>query len=418
MTGDAVFLKESFLTAPPVVRQEFVNEMTDWPFAPSEVEGAFIGCVVEKEVLMKVFVTGGTGFIGSSLIERMARTEHEVTCLIRKTSNVRRLEKAGVRMVYGDVTDKGSVLEGMRGCDWVANLANIFTYWEPDKSLYEKVNVEGTRNVMESALLAGASKIVHVSTILVYHGPHEGFPEGYPAERTEYYRTRESFYARTKYLADSVCWDLYREEALPLVMVYPGAVLGAGDPKAQGDFIHNLVRRYIFYYLFPDTQFTWVDVKDVAEVIVRALEKPGNIGERYPAGNETMSVREFMDMVCDAAGIHAPWFSLPNTLSYATARSLTLLADTVKKPPLLGFSSDAASVFEYDVCFDGSRTERELGMEFTPVRDAIREEVEWIRAQAKHEIVKEMLHPFKHHAPEAYVPSSEKKYFAGLGINR
>ena len=99
---------------------------------------------------MRVFVTGGTGFVGKPTIRRLVEGGHEVRCLVRRTSRTCELEELGCELAYGDVTDKASVLEGMRGCEWVVNLANVYSFWEPDKGTYRRVNVEGTRNVMEA----------------------------------------------------------------------------------------------------------------------------------------------------------------------------------------------------------------------------------------------------------------------------
>ena len=115
---------------------------------------------------MKTFITGATGCIGSHMVKRLAQSEHELYCLVRKTSHVGELE-LGATLITGDVTDKDSLLEGMRGCDGVINLAAIYSFWEPNKRIYTDVNVEGTRNVMECALETDVSKLVHVSTALV-----------------------------------------------------------------------------------------------------------------------------------------------------------------------------------------------------------------------------------------------------------
>ena len=116
---------------------------------------------------MRVFVTGGTGFVGKSTVRRLVEDGHEVHCLVRRSSHTRELEELGCQLAYGDVTDEASVLDGMRGCDWLVHLANIYSFWEPDKSVYRRVNVDGTRNVMEAALEEGVSKVVHVSTLVV-----------------------------------------------------------------------------------------------------------------------------------------------------------------------------------------------------------------------------------------------------------
>lgn len=149
---------------------------------------------------MKTFVTGGTGFIGTHLVRRLAQNEHELVCLVRETSDVLTLEELGATLVRGDVTDRDSVLAGMRGCDWVANLANIYSFWEPDKRVYTEVNVEGTRNVMECALETEVSKVVHVSTSATY-----GKPADVPfTEESAVGPVRFSEYAETKYQGDLV----------------------------------------------------------------------------------------------------------------------------------------------------------------------------------------------------------------------
>ncbi|MCK4813817.1 MAG: NAD-dependent epimerase/dehydratase family protein, partial [Candidatus Marinimicrobia bacterium] len=117
---------------------------------------------------MKIFVTGGTGFIGTHLIRRLKETQYELYCLARVTSQVEKLEEAGAIVIRGDVTDKQSLLSRMRGCEWVVNLANFYEFWTPKRRIYHDVNINGTRNVMEAAIETGISKIVHVSTTAVY----------------------------------------------------------------------------------------------------------------------------------------------------------------------------------------------------------------------------------------------------------
>ena len=117
---------------------------------------------------MRVFVTGGTGFVGKPTVGRLIEDGHQVRCLARRASSTGELQRLGCETAYGDVTDKASVLEGMRGCEWVVNLANLYSFWEPDKDLYRRVNVEGTRNVMEAALEASVAKVVHVSSFVVW----------------------------------------------------------------------------------------------------------------------------------------------------------------------------------------------------------------------------------------------------------
>ena len=218
---------------------------------------------------MRFFVTGGTGFVGKPTVGRLIEGGHEVRCLLRGTSRAGELERLGCETVYGDVTDKASVLEGMAGCEWVVNLANLYSFWEPDKGLYRRVNVEGTRNAIEAVLESSVSKVVHVSSFVVWGKPsrspfHEETPFG-PERFTEY--------ARSKYEGDEAVWELHRQRGLPVVFLYPGIVLGAGDPKASGRYIRDLIEGRIPGMVFEDSAFTYVHVNDVAEAIRRVLQK-------------------------------------------------------------------------------------------------------------------------------------------------
>jgi dihydroflavonol-4-reductase len=320
---------------------------------------------------MKTFITGSTGFIGTHLVERLSQTEHELCCLVRKSSQVGDIEKMGATPLRGDVTDKDSLLEAMRGREWVINLANIYSFWEPNRRVFKDVNVEGTRNVMECALETGVSKVVHVSTTVVY-----GRPEDSPFnEESPVGLVRFSEYARTKYAGDLIAWELYEKKGLPLVMVYPGAVLGPGDPKATGQFIRDLMNRRLPAKVFQDSILTFVHVGDVAEAIARAAERENNVGEKYFVGKHQLSIGEVGEMVGQISGVPLPKISLPDSLVMVNATLLTWLANWTKKPPMWGMSVDQMRTMKQGLRFDGSKAERELGITYTPIRVALEEAI-------------------------------------------
>jgi dihydroflavonol-4-reductase len=320
---------------------------------------------------MRVFVTGATGFIGRQLIARLTQTQHEVCCLVRPTSNVSILAQHGVELIQGDVTDTSSVLAGMRGCDWVFNLANVYSFWEPHKRVYREVNVEGTRIVLESALETGVSKVVHVSSVVCY-----GRPTDCPfTEESTPGPVRFSEYARTKYEGDLIAWELHETKGLPLVTVYPGAVLGPGDPKATGQYIRNLMMRRMPATVHPDSVMTLVHVRDAAQTILAAAEKEGNIGQRYLVGSSRMSFRELNRMIRGIAGTGLPKLTLPGPVAGLTAALLTGLANLTKRPPAWGMSTDMVRTMKEGFQFDGSKAERELGITYTPIRVAVEEAI-------------------------------------------
>ena len=320
---------------------------------------------------MKSFITGATGFIGTHFATRFAETGHELRCLVRKTSSVQHLEDLGATLITGDVTDKASMLAGMEGCDWVINLANVYSFWEPNKHIYTEINVKGTQNVMECALETGVSKVVHVSTAVVYGKPAQcPFNEKSPVGPVRF-----SEYARTKYEGDLICWDLYETRGLPLVMIYPGRVMGPGDPKPTGQYIKDLIYRRFPATVFDDSIMTSVHVRDVAEVIVRALEKENNIGEKYLVGKHQLSMRQWNQMVSEISGVPLPKMRFPDSLVMVSAALLTWLAALTKQPPMWQMSTDLVWTVREGAIFDGSKVERELGITYTPIRAAVEREV-------------------------------------------
>jgi dihydroflavonol-4-reductase len=321
---------------------------------------------------MKVFITGGTGFIGTHTVKRLAQTEHELHCLVRKTSDTQLLRELGATLVTGDVTDRDSLLKGMKGCDWVVNMAALYSFWEPDRGLYRAVNVEGTQNVMECALDTHVSKVVHVSTVVTYGKPADRpFTEDCCAGSDRF-----SHYAQTKYEGDLVAWELYEKRGLPLVMVYPSGVVGPGDPKATGQYVQNLVHGRMPGRVLQDSIITFVHVRDVAEAIVRALEKEGNIGEKYFVCAEGISMRECDEMISEISGVPLPKLTMPDWMVVANAKLLTGLANLVKKPPMLGMSTDQIRTMKEGFQADGSKATSELGITYTPVRVAFEEAIE------------------------------------------
>lgn len=320
---------------------------------------------------MKIFITGGTGFIGRYTTELLSKKNHRLKLLIRKTSNSSFLNKLNVTTVEGDLTYRQSLLAGIEGCDSVINIAGHYTFWEPDKKIYSEVNIKGTRNIMECALESGIKKVVHVSTAGIYGKPIQNpFTEESPIGPVQF-----SEYFRTKYEGDRIAWDLYDKKGLPLVVIYPVCVLGAGDTKASGRYIQNIINRRLPATVFKDEVFSFVYVKDVAQAIVNALEKENNIGEKYLIGNCRYTWKEINKLISEISGIPLPMIELPESVTMMNAYLLTGLANLIKKPPLWGMAVDQMKTMKAGFSVDGSKAERELGIQYTPIRVALEEAI-------------------------------------------
>jgi dihydroflavonol-4-reductase len=325
---------------------------------------------------MRVVVTGPTGFIGPYVIRSLVAAGHEAVALVRPSSDTTELAQLGVELAYGDITEKETVAAALHGADWLVHLANIYSFWERDKGLYTRVNVDGTRNVMEAALAAGVAKVIHVSTVLVFGKPadspfHEGSAPG---------PQRFSEYAQTKYLGDQIVWELYQNEGLPVVVIYPAAVIGPGDRKSTGAYARDVVAGHLPGIPFAGVRLSLVDVRDVAEGILRALEQPENIGERYLLSAEVMTRGEWTRRIAAAAGVPAPARALPGWILILLARVATLLAPLTGEPAM-GLALDSVKSAAQPFVADGSKATRELALTYRPVETAIADMVASFRTE-------------------------------------
>lgn len=324
---------------------------------------------------MKLFITGGTGFIGRHTVDLLSHTSHQLVLLARKTSNTSFVKKVNVTFVEGDLSDRQSLLKGMKDCDSVIDIAGLYSFWEKDKSLFAKINIEGTRNVMECALESGIKKVVHLSTVGIFGRPAES-PFN---ENSQPGPVRYSEYFKTKYEGDKIAWDLYERKGLPLVVIYPVCVLGAGDTKASGRYISDMINGKLPGTVFKRRTFTFVYVKDVAKAIVNALEKENNVGEKYLVGNFRYTWHEFNNLLSEVAGVPIPKIEFPEWMTIMNAYLLTGLANLINKPPLWGMAVSQMKVMKVGFSVDGSKAERELGIQYTPIKIGLKEAVDSIK---------------------------------------
>ena len=276
-----------------------------------------------------------------------------------------------MNIITGDLTDKASLIDGMKGKDWLVHLASSFVFWVPDNKVYADVNIKGTKNLMESALETGISKVVSVSTAGIY-----GNAVWPVKEETPVGSKRASRYVQTKYEGDIITWQLYKKNKLPLVMIYPSAVMGANDPKAAGRYIKNYAQGRMPAQVLTKVIFPFVHVKDVCESIIKALEKENNTGEKYIVSAENLTFGQINKIISEISGKKLPFIKFPDWLTKISAYILTGLANTVKKPPIWDMSVDQISLMKMGLEADGSKAVRELGIKYTPIRTAIKEAIE------------------------------------------
>ncbi len=325
----------------------------------------------------KIAITGATGFVGRHVVERLlAEPGLELRSLVRPTSQREPLEALGprVELVEGDVCEPESLRRLLDGAWGVIHLAGYRDFWSRDRELYYRLNTRGAENVFRAALEAKVEKVVQVSTPLAF-----GVPASIPFDEDTAPGPHPSDYARSKHLGDEAGWRLHRGQGLPLAVVHLAAVIGAGDPRPTME-VRRAVERRLPVLVGADTTYTYVHVRDAAEAIVRALLEPKSVGRRYLIGTERASTREYFEIIGELADVPVPRWNLPEAALLPLARVLERVsAVTGRRTPLpvdILKTTAAGSLI-----FDGSRAKEELGMSYTPLREALREAVEEIQAE-------------------------------------
>lgn len=321
---------------------------------------------------MPAFVTGGTGFVGSHLVEALVRSGEQTRVLARKTSETSFLKNMGVEVVEGDITDPSSFKGRMKDCDTVYHVANIYELWLPSKSLFYKVNVEGTKNVLKEALDAGAKKVVYTGTSAAI-GESKGETATEETQHTGFY---PSDYNKSKHIGEIEAMKMHRELGLPLVAVNPSVILGPRDWKDSGKMIVDFLNGRLPGAFFLDCSYSYVDVRDVAMGHILAGKK-GRTGQRYILSSENHTGREINRMLSEISGLPAPKREFSVSMAYFLAYMMEGAAAFTRKPPRLPLGT--VRNMDHGLIVDNSKARKELGMEFIPIRKTLEYAIQWYR---------------------------------------
>jgi nucleoside-diphosphate-sugar epimerase len=317
---------------------------------------------------MKLLVTGANGFTGSHLVQALVNRGDSVVAFVRKTSDVARLAKLPVEYAYGDVTDLASLQTAMAGVDIVCHTAAYVELGIVNDALMERVNVDGTRMVLQAAQAAGVKKFLYCSTIGVY-----GDTQGKVVDET-FDRTQKSFsssYDRTKYEAQLLV-DQAAQNGLHTISVMPSGIFGADDPHF-GPVIQAFRSGKLKVWAGGDRITGIVHVDDLVAGMLLALDQ-APAGSHYILSSGELTTRDMFDILSKETGMPAPK-EVPEPIVRLAGNLLDPLGRLFKwQPPL----SRERVHYIYDRCvrIDGSKACRELGWSPRPIEQTLRECVE------------------------------------------
>jgi nucleoside-diphosphate-sugar epimerase len=317
----------------------------------------------------RYFLTGATGFVGAEVAKQLITRGHQVVALVRAPADAALLAMLGAEVHAGDVTDPATLRAPMRGADGLFHIAGWYkTGMRGSSALATRVNVEGTRNVLDAMRSLGIPKGVYTSTVAVFSDTCGALVD----ETFRHDGPHLSVYDRTK-------WEAHYQVALPmiaaglpLVIVQPGVVYGPGDSSAmRGVFVNHLRGRLPF--VPARTAYCWGHIEDTAHAHIAAMEL-GRPGESYIIAGPAHSLREALIAAAGFSGRRAPLGGVPPGLMRAAARAMQVVEALLPGASLRSETLRVLAGVTYLGANDKAR--RELGFAPRPLDEGLRHLVE------------------------------------------
>lgn len=324
---------------------------------------------------MKVLVTGAAGFLGGRLTRLLCAEGYDVRASGLPSDNTRLIEDLPCEWMPFDLMDPEGAARAVEGVEAAFHVAALVAVRPGIYEAQMKVNVEGTRILVEAAAASGVRRFVHTSTINTLGIPPEGQvgDENTPFNWAPY----RMGYMDSKRAAEQVVLSAAEQGALDAVCVLPVTLFGPGDINfSAGTYIREAAKWRLL--MAPPGGTTVAHVDDVARGHVDALVR-GSPGERYVLGGDHVDYRTLFTWIAHDVGCAAPLGSLPSGF----VRGLGLVSDRLRGwfglP--VPFSEGLAVAGCSNLYYDCSRAQKELGYRFRPAREAVREAVKWYREQ-------------------------------------
>jgi len=322
---------------------------------------------------LKTLVTGGTGFVGRAVVTELLAAGREVRVLARRPEHPA-LKGIEVEVALGDLRDPISLKAALKGCAYLFHVAADYRLWVPDPETMYAVNVQGTLDLLAAAAEAGVERVVYTSTVGTLGNPGDGTPgtEETPVSLDD----MTGHYKRSKFLAEQVALE-FAGQGLPVVIVNPSTPVGPWDwrPTPTGQMIVDFLKRRMPAYL--ETGLNLIHVKDVARGHLLA-EEHGRAGEKYILGHENLSLSQIFQRLAEISGLPAPRVKLPYWPVLAMAYINEFWAGHIsRRPPRMPVT--AIRMARKYMYFDNAKAVKCLGLNLTPVTQALQDAVAWFR---------------------------------------
>lgn len=318
---------------------------------------------------MQVFLTGITGLLGGEVANQILDKGYKVKALVRNPAKIK-FQHPLLEYVEGDILDVTALSQQMKGADFVIHTAAVVSFAPKDRKAMYHTNVEGTANMVNTALEVGIKKFCHVSSIAAF-----GRPPLNEMKKVDLVRINEdqkwlasetnSHYAISKYMGECEVWR-GAAEGLPMVIVNPSIILGEGE--------WNLSSTQLFKYVYderpfyPEGYMNYVDVKDVSRALIQLMESDIH-SERYCLSGGMISYKDFFDKIADRFGKKKTSIKVTPGMMGAIWRVEALKSMLTGKAPLI--TKETAKTSQLKIFQENNKIRKALNFEFNSLDNTL-----------------------------------------------
>jgi len=324
-----------------------------------------------------IFVTGGTGVLGSQLLFDLSREDTPIRALFRSETKINQLQhffrkfdpKNGqqrfeqIEWVQGNILDIATLSELMEGCEYVYHCAALVSFQKRDFNRLIKINREGTANVVDAALSVGVKKLCYVSSTAALGGTGKAII----TENTRWKNTpTTSGYSISKYSAEKEVWRGI-EEGLPAVMVNPCVILGAGNWNDSSLTVLRTVEKGMKFY--PPGSNATVDARDVSRIMIKLLNSDIE-SERFLCIGSNQSYKELMTEISNQLKVKAPRKEIKRWLTDLARRVIGFISFFTQKQPSI--TKETVNSLFSDRKYSAKKVKTQLNESFYSLEESVK----------------------------------------------
>lgn len=320
---------------------------------------------------MKVLVTGATGFVGQKLVEYLSAQGLDVRVLVRSAAKAKVFDKK-IEVLEGDVTNLDSLVKSTKDIDSVFHLAGVIGYSKAQRAEMERVNVQGTENVIQAIEQNKVRKLLHFSSVVAVGASFTPSPMNEDSDFNLHHL--DLGYFETKLAAELKVKEAFKQGRIDTVIVNPSTIYGYGD-ATKGSRKFQIKAAQGKLPIYPPGGVNVIAVEDICECTLRAWQK-GRSGERYILSGENLTLKKLFEMIAQEANVEPPKIPLSKNVLMAAGKIGDLFEKINKKGPLNSENAWTSSLYHW---FDNSKAKRELQLDPKPAKFAIHNSVQWMR---------------------------------------